>query len=303
MKNQSRRDFLKIAGSLAGAAVLNQVLPGCAGSGASGNEVKLSAHLWEYARQFPPDWDCTPILDSIFADFKYAGLKGMEMMEIHLQQKDAVENIGAISQKHGVAVTGISYYAEMFDKNQHTEILEDVELVSGHMQQLGATEFGITTGFFKGKKTEEHLDNEALLIKEIIKICENHQVVANIHSHSNELQNEQFEWKGLIKRIPEIKLGPDLNWVVRAGLDPVAFIHEYGRQMVYLHLRDQTAAGVWTEAVGEGVINFPGIAKALQEVNYTGTAAIELAFDKPPVRPIKENLKISRAYVHQVFGW
>ncbi|RVU03193.1 twin-arginine translocation signal domain-containing protein [Mucilaginibacter limnophilus] len=303
MKDQTRRDFLKAAGSLAGAAVLSQVLPGCADAGTPGTQVKLSAHLWEYARKFPPDWDCTPILDTIFADYKYAGIKGIEMMEIHLRRKDAVENIGAISKKHGVQVTGISYYAEMFDKNQHTEILEDVELVSGNMQKLGATEFGITTGFLKEKKTEEHLDNEALVIKEIIKVCEKHGVVANIHSHINELQYDQFEWKGLIKRIPDMKLGPDLNWVVRAGLDPVAFVHEYGGQMIYMHLRDQTAGGVWTEAVGEGVIDFPGIAKALKDVNFNGTAAIELTFDKPPVRPIKEDLKLSREYVHKIFGW
>lgn len=303
MNNQTRRDFLKVAGILAGTAVSSQVLPGCADVGTSSKEVKLSAHLWEYARKFPPDWDCTPILDTIFADYKYAGLKGIEMMEIHLRRKDAVENISAISIKYGVQVTGISYYAEMFDKNQHAKILEDVELVSGNMQKLGAREFGITTGFFEGKKPAEYLDNEALLINDIIKICEKHKVIANIHSHSNELQYDQSEWKGLIKRVPEIKLGPDLNWVVRAGLDPVAFVHEYGKQMVYLHLRDQTAEGVWTEAVGEGVIDFPGIAKALKEVNFNGTAAIELAYDKPPVRPIKENLKLSREYVHQVFGW
>jgi sugar phosphate isomerase/epimerase len=46
--------------------------------------------------------------------------------------------------------------------------------------------------------------------------------------------------------------------------------------MVYMHIRDQRADGKWTEAVGEGVINFPAIAKALKEINYKGKAAIEL---------------------------
>ncbi|RYE17772.1 MAG: twin-arginine translocation signal domain-containing protein [Sphingobacteriales bacterium] len=300
MDNSSRRDFLKASGTIAGAAVLSNLLPGCA---VAADKVMVSAHLWEYARKFPPNWDCTPILDTIFADYKYAGIAGIEMMEIHLRQKNAAANIGAISKKHGVAVTGISYYGEMFDKSQHTEILEDVELVTGVMKQLGATEFGITTGFVNRKKTEDELDTEALLIKDIIMICEKNTVVANIHSHINELQFDMFEWKGLISRIPDIKLGPDLNWVVRAGIDPVAFVKKYGKQMVYMHLRDQTADGVWTEAVGEGVIDFPAIAKALKEVDFKGSAAIELTFDKPATRPIKEDLKISREYVHKVFGW
>ncbi len=73
--------------------------------------------------------------------------------------------------------------------------------------------------------------------------------------------------------------------------------------MVYLHIRDQDSSGVWTEAVGEGVIDFPAIAKALKDMDYNGKAAIELAFDKPPVRPVKEDWKQSRVYVKKVFGW
>ncbi len=73
--------------------------------------------------------------------------------------------------------------------------------------------------------------------------------------------------------------------------------------MVYMHLRDQDAAGKWTEALGEGVIDFPAIAKALKEINFTGKAAIELAFDKSPVHPVREDWKKSRQYVKKVFGW
>ncbi len=104
-------------------------------------------------------------------------------------------------------------------------------------------------------------------------------------------------------RIPNIKLGPDLNWLIRGGVDPVWFIKTYGHQMVYMHIRDQKANGKWTEAVGEGVTDFPAIAKALQERNYKGKAAIELAFDEPPVNSVREDWKKSREYVRKVFGW
>jgi sugar phosphate isomerase/epimerase len=73
--------------------------------------------------------------------------------------------------------------------------------------------------------------------------------------------------------------------------------------MVYMHIRDQDADGKWTEAVGEGVMNFPAIARALKDINYKGKAAIELAFDKPAVNPVREDWKKSRQYVKKVFGW
>ena len=66
---------------------------------------------------------------------------------------------------------------------------------------------------------------------------------------------------------------------------------------------DQNADGKWTEAVGEGVTDFPAIAKALHDINYSGRAAIELAFDGPPVKDVKESWKTSREYVKKVFGW
>jgi sugar phosphate isomerase/epimerase len=73
--------------------------------------------------------------------------------------------------------------------------------------------------------------------------------------------------------------------------------------MVYMHIRDQKADGKWTEAVGEGVINFSAIAEALKTVNFKGRAAIELAFDAPPVNLIKDDWKKSRMYVKDTFGW
>eukprot|EP01034_Spumella_vulgaris_P005034 gene5034-6424_t len=33
----------------------------------------LSAHLWVYASKYPPDWNCTPVLDQVFSEIKAAG--------------------------------------------------------------------------------------------------------------------------------------------------------------------------------------------------------------------------------------
>lgn len=134
-------------------------------------------------------------------------------------------------------------------------------------------------------------------------MCDKHKVQPNLHNHTYEVENDMHDLKATLKRIPEIKLGPDLNWLVRGGVDPVWFIKNYGKQMVYMHIRDQQVGGKWTEAVGDGIIDFPAIAKALHEINYNGRAGIELAFDAPPVNEVKESWKKSRAYVKKVFGW
>lgn len=300
---KSRRDFLKASGCLAGAAMLGGLM-GEEAFAAPGKKVILSGHLWVYASRFsPPDWDCTPILDEVFSDFKYAGLAGVEMMEGHLRHDDSVQRIGDMAQKYGVPVTGISYYGDMWNKKKKQQILEDVELVVERLHQLGGTTFGITVGDAGRVKTEDELDAQGELLKKILRVCEKNKVEANLHNHDFEVRNNMHDFKGILARVPEIRLGPDVSWLVRAGIDPAEFIRTYGNRMVYLHLRDQHANGKWTEALGEGITDFRAIAKALKEVNYKGRAAVELAFDDPPVRPVRENWKISTDYVKKVFKW
>ena len=111
--------------------------------------------------------------------------------------------------------------------------------------------------------------------------------------------------KGTLARIPDFKLGPDLNWLIRAGVDPIWFIKTYGHQMVYMHLRDQYQDGTWTEYLGQGATDFPGIAKAIKDIDFKGRAAIELAFPQNfvPKYPLAKDWKRSRGYLTTVFGW
>jgi len=128
-------------------------------------------------------------------------------------------------------------------------------------------------------------------------------VALNLHNHMYEVQNNLHDLKGTLSRIAGIKLGPDLNWLVRAGVDPVWFINTYGSQIVYMHIRDQLSDGHWAETVGSGVTDFKAIARALQVQHFTGRAAIELAFDQPPLHPLREDWKSSLEYVRKTFAW
>ena len=80
----------------------------------------------------------------------------------------------------------------------------------------------------------------------------------NLHNHTYEVENQLHDLKGTLARIPDVKLGPDLNWLIRGGVDPVQFIHDHGEQIVFLHLHDQKADGKWSEAMGrDAPISWP----------------------------------------------
>jgi sugar phosphate isomerase/epimerase len=298
--NHSRRRFLKTAGVFTATTLASRLAS--AGFTMSA-KVPVYAHLWVYASKYPPDWDCTPILDTVFSDLKYAGLQGVEIMEIILRHEGSVPRLKELIQKYSLPVSGTSYNGDMWNRSKHQEILEDVDHVLEKLHAVGGTTFGITVGDARHRKTEEELDAQAELLKKILPVCKKYQIEPNLHNHTFEVVDGMHDLKGTLARIPDIKLGPDLNWLIRGGVDPVWFIKTYGHQMVYMHIRDQDAQGKWTEALGEGVTDFKAVANALKEINYKGKAAIELAFDKPPTHPVRDDWKKSREYVKDVFGW
>lgn len=271
---------------------------------AANAKVVVGAHPWVYAAT-QPGYEITGVLPQIFADMQYAGMDGIELMHTALRPDDAVERIGDLSKKHRLAVIGTSFGGAMWDRDQHEAVLEDARLVIPRLARLGGRTLGTSVGRTPRPKTEEQLDAQAELLRKIMKICGENGVVLNLHNHTYEVENGLHDLKGTLKRIPDVKLGPDLNWLVRGGVDPVAFIRQYGKQIVFLHLRDQNADGRWSESLGEGAMDYPAVAAALREINFSGDAVIELAHERDfkPTRPLRESLKMSRQFVRKVLGY
>lgn len=271
---------------------------------AAGVKVVVGANPWVYAAK-QPNCDILPILPEIFSDMRYAGMDGIELMHTCLRPDNAVEQIAELSQKHRLSIIGTSFGGEMWDRAQHQAILEDAELVITRLAKLGGRTLGVSVGYPGKKKTPQQLDDQADLLQKIIAICNANGVTLNLHNHTYEVIDDLYDVKGTTRRIPDVKLGPDLNWLLRGGVDPVAFIREHGNRIVFLHLRDQNADGRWSESLGEGAMDYSAVGKALHDIAYKGPAVIELAHEDhfQPTRPIRESLKMSRAFVRSALGY
>jgi sugar phosphate isomerase/epimerase len=296
----SRRGFLASATAGAASAASSRWL----NAAAPAAKVVVGAHPWVYAAT-QPGYDITPVLPQIFADMGYAGLDGIELMHTALRPQDAVARIGELSRKHHLPVIGTSFGGAMWDRTQHAAVLEDAEIVVTRLAKLGGRTLGTSVGNAPQRKTAQQLDDQADVLRKIMALCERHGVVLNLHNHTYEVVDNLYDLKGTLSRIPQVQLGPDLNWLVRGGVDPVAFIRQYGQKLVFLHLRDQLANGRWSEAMGEGAMDYAAIGKALREVGFAGDAVIELAHERDfrPTRPLRESLRISRQFVRRVLGY
>jgi sugar phosphate isomerase/epimerase len=265
----------------------------------SSRAIIVGAHVWVYASSLP-GYDVSPVLSQIFSDLSYAGFDGVETMEQPLRSQVYTKQIRELIDQYKIRLIGSSYSGDMWNKDKHNQIVEDVDLIFTNMASAGGRTFGVSVGEPEGRrKTEDEFDNQAILLKKLMSIGEKKGIVLNLHNHTAEVENNMFDLKGTLKRIPDIKLGPDLNWLLRAGINPVDFLREFGKQIVFLHLRDQLSNGKWPESMGEGNVDFKEIADVLKEINFEGDAVIELAHENGfiPTRPLKESLKMSRDYM------
>lgn len=264
----------------------------------------VAAHPWVYAAT-QPGYDFFPILDRIFEDMKAAGMDAIELMHTALRPANAVERIGELSARHKLPVLGTSFSGAMWDRSQHAALLEDAELVIPRLARLGGTRLGTSVGDARRKKTGAELDAQAEALRQLMALCAKHKVELNLHNHIYEVADAEHDLKGTLARVPEARLGPDLDWLRGAGVDPVEFIQRHGKRIVFCHLRDRKPDNVWSEAIGEGNTDFAAIAGALRQAGFQGDVAIELAHPGgfQPTRPLRESLRISREHIRKTMGF
>ena len=270
----------------------------------SEKKILVGGHPWVYAAT-QPNYDIYPVLDQIFGDMSYAGLDGIELMHTALRYPDAVERIAALSNEHNLSVIGTSFGGAMWDRTQHEAVFEDARIVVTRLAELGGRTLGTSVGKAPKTKTAEQLDAQAELLRRIMNLCRDYGVELNLHNHTYEVEDDMHDLTGTLARIPEVKLGPDLNWLVRGGVDPVDFIEAFGDRIVFLHIRDQNTDGTWSEAVGEGNMDYVAIGRALRAAGFSGDVVIELAHERnfKTTRPLRDSLRMSRAYVRKTLSF
>ena len=273
-------------------------------AGNGGKKITVGAHVWVYAST-QPGYDVSTILSQIFSDVSYAGFDGVETMEHPLRSAVYTKQIGELIDQYKIKLIGSSYGADMWNKDKKNEIYEDVDRIFTNMASVGGRTFGVSVGEPAGrKKTEAEFDAQAELLKKLITLGSKRGIVLNLHNHTAEVADNMYDLRGTLKRMPDVKLGPDLNWLLRAGIDPISFLKEFRKQIVFMHLRDQLKDGKWPESMGEGNVDFKQIAAVINEINFEGDAIIELAHENGFVRtrPLKESLKMSRDFMRSTMG-
>lgn len=268
------------------------------------NKVPVGAHLWVYSAK-QPRYDAWPILDQVFGELGQAGLDGIELMHLNLLHDDSVARIAELSRRHHLPVIGTSWSANLWNAEAHAAALSECRTVLERLHRIGGRTLGLSVGDARRNKTPAELDAQAAALREILKLAADHAVAVNLHNHTYEVKDGEYDLNGTLERVPEAKLGPDLGWLFRAKIDPVDFLRRHAKRIVFAHLRNEKADGTWPETLSEGVIDYAAIGRVLHEIRFSGDLMIELAHESAfvPTRPLGESVKLSRAFVRKTMGY
>ncbi len=265
----------------------------------------FGVHCWVYASKLP-GYDPYPALDTIFSDCAAAKAGGVELMhQVFLAHEDGADKVREAANRHGVACWGSSFSGNMWDASQTAQIVNNARRLCRALQSVGAQVLGLSVGDARRSKTGAEFDTQAACLREIFRIAREHGIEPNLHNHTYEVRDSEHDLSGTLARLPDAKLGPDFNWVRRGGIDPLDFIRRHGSRIVYAHLRNQDAAGRWTEDLATGVMDYAAIARALVESRAPlRRMAVELAFERDftPTAPLRVSLRRSIAHAASVFA-
>ena len=155
------------------------------------------------------------------------------------------------------------------------------------------------------RKTDAELDLQARNLNRLGAELHKQGVHLMVHHHTPELVENAREWRFQLQHTdPQVvSCCVDVDWAVRGGQEPLAFLREVGTRLASLHLRNDQQ-GVWMEDFGAGDIDYGKVADYLKEIRFSGYLVVELAHEKNTriTRSLEENLRLSRLYAEKVFG-
>jgi len=130
------------------------------------------------------------------------------------------------------------------------------------------------------------------------KLAEEFDLLLGIHNHGGGHvygNGEMLKWvfKNTSKRIGLLL---DTGWALDAHQDPAEMIHTFGDRLYGIHFKDfvfDKAGHAEDVVMGTGVLDLPGVVKALDEVGFDGAAVIE--YEGEPEDPTASVKKCAEA--------
>jgi sugar phosphate isomerase/epimerase len=274
MTRFTRRGFLGTAATAAGAALVPAV-PSGAGATPAAVKGTLRLGVASYSmRKFS--------LDQTLAMAKTLGVTSMTFKDVHIPRTDPPEVTKALRAKIQAAGITIAGGGTITLPNDPVEIRKNFEYARNAGFPLIFT------------------DPDPAALDTIEQMAKEYDIKTVIHNHGPEAKwwhRPQDAYAAVKSRDSRLGLCIDVGHTTRTGTDPVAAVRECRDRLYDMHVKD---LAVKTDrdsqvAVGRGLLDFPGLFRALIEIGYTGQVGLEYEIhEDDPLPGMIESLAYER---------
>jgi inosose dehydratase len=301
----SRREFLADAG-LAAAAVLGSRIAAQAAA-ESGDAPHVSINQWSVGAVRGRDKRNAKIaFEQELAELAAAGVNGLEP---GLGSADQVDALAAQLAKHDLQLRSIYTGSSLTDPAQVDKELERIVALAQRAKEVGAKIIVTNPSPNRQGKSDAQLKTQAAALNKLGHELAGLGMKLAYHNHDVELLFAAREFHHMmVGTDPEaVSLCLDAHWVYRgAGHSQVALfdvLKLYGPRISELHLR-QSAGNVWSEAFGDGDIDYRALVRKLLDINIRPLLVLEQGpeGETPQTLEVAEVHRRSVRYVREVFS-
>lgn len=248
-------------------------------------------------------------LDHVFGEIKLAGIHAVEGWLEWFSNPTQRDQIARLLSDHQMQMPGVYYNALIHDSDQLNSTLDELYQLAEHAQQVDCNMIVCNPTPIDWNnpidKTKAQLATQAEALNQIGAQLQSMGMQLAVHHHDAEMRNQATEFLHILENTNPEQVGIclDFDWILRGGQSPLEMLNRVGTRLTNAHIRN-TKSGRWTEAFGEGDIDYTTIQQTFQKIGYQGPLVIELVYEKDilPTNNIGKQLERSRHYLETAFN-
>ena len=305
----SRRRFVKDIALTGGAMIVGAGNAGARQGSRSKLHLACNQYPWTvfYRRE---NRDFNKELDTGLGEIAASRLDGYEPLANNPGQ---IEQLAPLLKKYGLEMRSLYVNSTLHEREKADESIEAVLAIARKAKEVG-TKIIVTNPSpirWGGpeNKDDEQLKTQAAALEKLGRELKGMGLILSYHNHDIELRNAAREFHHMMVGTDPayVTLCLDAHWIYRGADNSAVALFDvlklYGSRITELHLR-QSKDNIWTEAFGEGDIDYPAIAQYLLKINIRPHIVLEQAIESgsPKTMSPIEAFQKSSQYARRVFA-
>lgn len=234
-------------------------------------------------------------MQQAFTDIAAAGYAGTEMFDGNLvPYADRPQELRDLLQRAGLELVSVYTGGNFIYEEILPEELHRIRRAAELAATFGAQRLVVGGGARRANGTQDaDYERLAAALDRVTDIAEDHGLTASYHPHLTTIVESPDE---LARLLPRTRIGfcPDTAHLAAGGGDPAELIRRYPDRIRHVHLKDLRSDPFGWLPLGQGVLDFADIMRAVRETGYDSWLIVELDdYDGDP----REAAEISKTYL------